>query len=209
MSRSPTARTVATMRFRTFALLRALQTLQSGREPDVEGVSLVGKSPSGHLFESLTCGYIVSEIDLRDLNPHTACSTRVEPPRSSARGCTNAAGVCDLGSRCLARLATSVPGRLPIWTELGPTRGRGQARGVSRPFDAPADSGSPAPRARKYMRLPDRRAAPIVFASRSATATRTAWAAAIRSVVGLPKASAGRSGCRWPRPPTGLRRHCG
>ena len=38
-----------------------------------------GQVPSGHLFEPLTRGYIVSEIDLPDLNPHTACSTRVEP----------------------------------------------------------------------------------------------------------------------------------
>jgi hypothetical protein len=35
-------------------------------------VSQVGKSPSGHLFESLTCGYIVFEIGPPDLNPHTA-----------------------------------------------------------------------------------------------------------------------------------------
>jgi hypothetical protein len=45
LSRSPTASTVATMRFRTFALLRALETLQLGREPDVEGVCPWWASP--------------------------------------------------------------------------------------------------------------------------------------------------------------------
>ena len=34
-------------------------------------VSLVGKSPSGHLFESLTCGYSQSSMTLPELNPHT------------------------------------------------------------------------------------------------------------------------------------------
>ena len=62
-------------------------------------VSQVGKSPSGHLFESLTCGYIVFEIDLPDLNPNAVCSTRVEPPRSRAPECTNAAGVCAISDR--------------------------------------------------------------------------------------------------------------
>ena len=34
-------------------------------------VSLVGKSPSGHLFESLTCGYSPSSLDSPELHPHT------------------------------------------------------------------------------------------------------------------------------------------
>src|SRR5664279_1047781 len=73
MSRSPTASTVATIRFRTFALLKALETLRLGREPDVEGVcSLVGKSPYGHLFEPFTCGYSRSSMDSPELNPHAA-----------------------------------------------------------------------------------------------------------------------------------------
>ena len=62
-------------------------------------VSQVGKSPSGHLFESLTTGCIVSEIDSPDLDPHTACSTRVEPPRSSDRERSNSAGVCAISDR--------------------------------------------------------------------------------------------------------------
>src|SRR5450759_5611912 len=45
MSRSPTARTVTTMRFRTFALLRALETPRLGPEPDVEGVCPGWASP--------------------------------------------------------------------------------------------------------------------------------------------------------------------
>jgi len=58
-----------------------------------------GQVPSGHLFESLTFSYIVSEITPPDLNPHTACSTRVEPPRSRARGCTNASDVRAISDR--------------------------------------------------------------------------------------------------------------
>ena len=72
-----------------------------GLKPHVEGgcVSQVGKSPSGHLFKSLTSGCIVFEIDLPDLNPHTACSARVERPRSSAPECTYAGGVCAISDR--------------------------------------------------------------------------------------------------------------
>jgi len=43
------------------------------------GVSQVGKSPSGHLFESLTSGYIVSEIDPRDLNPTQRAQPELKP----------------------------------------------------------------------------------------------------------------------------------
>jgi hypothetical protein len=39
------------------------------------------------------------QIDLPDLNPHTACSTRVEPPRSSAPECTYAGGGCAISDR--------------------------------------------------------------------------------------------------------------
>ena len=53
MSRSPTASTVATMRFRTFALLRALETLQLGWEPDVEGVCPGWASPPPDTCSSL------------------------------------------------------------------------------------------------------------------------------------------------------------
>jgi hypothetical protein len=61
------------VRFRTFALLKALDAEVLGLKPDVEGVCpRWGKSPFGHLFESLTCGYIVFEIGHPDLNPHTA-----------------------------------------------------------------------------------------------------------------------------------------
>jgi len=99
MTRAPPLHDRKAVRLRTFALLRTLETPVLGLKPDVEGVSQVGKSPSGHLFESLTSGCIVFEIDLPDLNPHTACSTRVEPPRSSAPECTNAAGVCAISDR--------------------------------------------------------------------------------------------------------------
>ena len=53
MSRSPAASTVATMRFRTFALLRALEALQLGREPDVEGVCPWWASPPPDTCSSL------------------------------------------------------------------------------------------------------------------------------------------------------------
>lgn len=34
------------------------------------------KSPSGHLLRPLSCGYIVCEIKVPDLNPHTAVVLR-------------------------------------------------------------------------------------------------------------------------------------
>jgi hypothetical protein len=45
MSRSPTARTVATMRPRTFVLLRPVESPRLGREPEVEGVCPWWASP--------------------------------------------------------------------------------------------------------------------------------------------------------------------
>ena len=52
-----------------------------GLKPHVEGVcvSQVGKSPSGHLFKSLTSGCIAFEIDLPDLNPTQRAQPELNP----------------------------------------------------------------------------------------------------------------------------------
>ena len=77
------------------------------------------KSPSGHLFESLTCGYSQSSMYLPDLNPHTVCAAHTQ-----ARP----------GANCRRRvsLVVSPPPDtwlflFPLWEHLGnnpPTEGQ-------------------------------------------------------------------------------------
>ena len=58
-----------------------------------------GQVPSGHLFEPLTRGYIVSEIDLPDLNPPRRAQPESNPTLSASYG------------RDCRKMKAAIPGR--------------------------------------------------------------------------------------------------